>query len=410
MLLETMDMTDTRILIYSENKFDFNSFRIIDKDSKPRRPKKINYFSVCDHIKSVCPKNLVLYRLRTNVQAIDPYSTKFGYFIKMESGVELIYFDPVFAIKDLKHLKFDLDPDQFRFKIQQIGLQSLNTQGKEAVYKEVYCFDMRAIEAQFQNDRIFADAIFALDPDYISEDEENEKVTSNPSIEELDKSEDEVKDSMADLSNIREESPKENEEQEMPKFDLGKADESLTMREDKVNLLKKALGIEEEEQAVSHGESDIEIIESIDDIDQIDEADNPETDRQQKEDSKSEEDRYSRKFDEAARREQYFHITNISEEPDDEDINSGEDEILKQEDEVVNDILNWDFSDPPSSSADKLDSDLSSGGTNSAFIERKRSESVEKKLMKQLDVLDLFKAKETKNKKRESVILRLSKS
>lgn len=407
MLLETMDMTDTRILIYSQNKFDFNSFRIIDKDSKPRRPKKINYFAVCDHIKSVCPKNLVLYRLRTNVQTIDPYSTKFGYFIKMESGVELVYFDPVFAIKDLKHLKFDLDPDQFRFKIQQIGLQSVNTKDKEAVYKEVYSFDMRAIEAQFQNDRIFADAIFALDPDYISEDEETENAASNPSVDELDKSDDDVKDSIADLSHIREESGKDDIQQELPKFNTGEANESLKMREDKINLLKQALGIEEEEPVISQNEPNVESTVSTDDLDEIDE-----TEIEPEAESRPKEDRYSKKFDEAAKREEYFYITNIAQEADDneDEIISGDDEILEHEDEVVKDILNWNFSDPPISDTDKSDSDSSAEGTYSAFIERKKSESVEKKLMKQLDVLDLFKAKKRKNIKRESVILKLSKS
>lgn len=89
--------------------------------------------------------------------------------------MELVYFDPVFAIKDLRHLRFDLDPGNFRFKIQQVGLTSLTKWESEPNFAEVYSFDLKAVEAQNQNDKIFADAVFAFDPDFVDEDEiENE--------------------------------------------------------------------------------------------------------------------------------------------------------------------------------------------------------------------------------------------
>lgn len=171
MLLETLDLRTNDVLIYSQNMFNFNnSFKIIYKNDKIKRPKRISYFDVCAYVKDPSPKNLIVYRLLTNVNSLDAYSTKYGYFIKINSKAELVYFDPIFAIKDLRHLRFDFDPKQFRFKIQQVGLTSLTKKEAEPSFAEVYSFDLRAIEAQNQNDKIFADAIFAFDSGYNDED------------------------------------------------------------------------------------------------------------------------------------------------------------------------------------------------------------------------------------------------
>ncbi len=171
MLLETLDLRTNDVLIYSQNMFNFNnSFRIIYKNEKIKKAKRISYFDVCTYVKDPSPKNLVIYRLLTNVNSLDAYSTKYGYFIKINGKAELIYFDPIFAIKDLRHLRFDFDPKRFRFKIQQVGLTSLTKKETEPSFAEVYSFDLRAIEAQNQNDKIFADAIFAFDAGY-NEDE-----------------------------------------------------------------------------------------------------------------------------------------------------------------------------------------------------------------------------------------------
>ncbi|MDZ7767096.1 MAG: hypothetical protein U5K00_22235 [Melioribacteraceae bacterium] len=110
-------------MIFSQNIFDFTkNFKIINKTQTVKRPQKISYFEVCEIVKNPLPKNLIIYRLLTNVSDLDAYSTKYGYFIKINGKPELIYFDPVFAIKDIRHLRFDFDPENFRFKIQQTGL------------------------------------------------------------------------------------------------------------------------------------------------------------------------------------------------------------------------------------------------------------------------------------------------
>jgi len=171
MLLETLDLRTNDVLIYSRNTFNFNSnFKIIYKNERIKRPRSISYFDVCSYIKNSSPKNLIIYRLLTNVNSLAANSTKYGYFIKIGGKDELIYFDPIYAIKDLRHLRFNFDPSGFRFKIQQVGLTSLTKRETEPSFAEVYSFDLKAIEAQNQNDKIFADAIFAFDPDYTDEE------------------------------------------------------------------------------------------------------------------------------------------------------------------------------------------------------------------------------------------------
>src|SRR4030042_2010447 len=190
MLLETLDIRKNDILIYSNNKFDFeNNFKIIFKRDKVKRPKKIRYFEVCEYVKDTIPKNLIVYRLLTNVKGLDAYSTKYGYFLKIDEKIELIYFDPIFAFKDLRHLRFDLEPEKFRFKIQQVGLTTSSHIEDEAVYSEAYSFDLRAEEAQNQNDKIFADAIFIFDDNYIDEEiieDVEDFAKTNSTVEKLD--------------------------------------------------------------------------------------------------------------------------------------------------------------------------------------------------------------------------------
>lgn len=179
MLLETLDILKNDVVIFSENKFNFHkNFKVIFKREKVKKISVIDYFEVCKFVRDPVPKNLIVYRLLTNVKSLNAYSTKYGYFVRTDSGMELIYFDPIFALKDIPNLEFDLDPRFFRFKIQQVGFTSIISKDEEASYSEVYSFDLRAIEAQNQNDRIFAEAIFALDNSFVdSKDESSLKST-----------------------------------------------------------------------------------------------------------------------------------------------------------------------------------------------------------------------------------------
>ncbi|MGK9477370.1 hypothetical protein [Melioribacter sp. OK-6-Me] len=166
MYLETLDVRRKDILIYSQNRFEDN-FRVIYKQENIKQPRPISYTEVCNIVKEPVAKNMIVYRLLTNDPHLDAYSTKYGFFLEIDNEMELIYFDPIYAIKDLAFLKFNLPFSQFRFKIQQVGLSNI---GRVNDYTEIYSFDMRASEAKNQNDKIFAIAIFALDPSFKDEE------------------------------------------------------------------------------------------------------------------------------------------------------------------------------------------------------------------------------------------------
>ena len=277
MLLETLDLRTKDVLIYSQNLFNFNdNFKIILKNERIKRPRRISYFDVCTYVKDPSPKNLIVYRLLTNVNSLDAYSTKYGYFIKINGKVELVYFDPIFAIKDLRHLRFDLNPSRFRFRIQQLGLTSLTKKESEANFAEVYSFDLKAVEAQSQNDKIFADAIFAFDDTFV-EDEDEEKyvvesgkrnqVTSIISADSRSKLIDTAKQISEDKST------------QTPAFqsptppDLNRIQD---LREEIIVLLKQALGIPEGRQ-FSDRSASAKKIEDLIQQQKYDEAKNSET-------------------------------------------------------------------------------------------------------------------------------------
>lgn len=236
MFLETLDVRKNDVLIYSKNLFDFNNnFKIIFKKEPVKRAKNISYFEVCEFVKTPTPKNLIVYRLLTNVPDLDSYSTKYGYFIRIEGRMELIYFDPIFAIKDLRHLRFNLDPSKFRFKVQQLGLTYQGKAELEANFAEIFSFDLTAQEAQHQNDKIFADAIFAFDDNFIDEDDESLSA-SEPSGGFL--KEDKNRPVLGKLS----EDPS-YKSRELSKVLIDDPDETADVRSQNIEGLKKALGI-----------------------------------------------------------------------------------------------------------------------------------------------------------------------
>ncbi|MFA7419881.1 MAG: hypothetical protein WCZ90_09360 [Melioribacteraceae bacterium] len=258
MLLETLDLRRNDVLIYSQNRFNFNdNFKIIYKNEKIKRVRSINYFDVCNFVKEATPKNLIVYRLLTNVSHLDAFSTKYGYFIKVSGKAELVYFDPIFAIKDLRHLRFDFDPDQFRFKIQQLGLTSLTKRdvsstsapGAEAEFAEVYSFDLKAFEAQNQNDKIFSDAIFAFE-EVIGEEEQTplkEKINETGTNEKYQPKRFEV------AENLEINEDRLITKQNLNRVEAPSPDKIQDLREEIVDLLKQALGIQEAAKSKESG-------------------------------------------------------------------------------------------------------------------------------------------------------------
>ncbi len=173
MLIETLDLLEDDVVVYSENKFDLKeNYKIIYKQAEIKRPQKVDYLEVCNLLRSTAPKNIIVYRLLTSVNTIDAYATKYGYFLNSTNKLELVYFDPIFAIKDINNLIKEINPSEFRFKIQQVGYTTSGEKDGDCLYSEVYSFDLRAIEAQNQNDKVFALAVFALDDNFIDDSED----------------------------------------------------------------------------------------------------------------------------------------------------------------------------------------------------------------------------------------------
>jgi hypothetical protein len=168
MLLETLDIKKDDIVIYSQNIFDLeNNFKIIFKDDIKKKTRKIGFDDVCHFVNEYTPKNLIVYRLMTNISDFSLYTSKFGVKIYISEEPEIIYFDPVFAIKELEEFPGTVD-ENLRFRIQQIGLTTLSRVENVSNFAEIYSIDLRPYEAKYQKDKVFADAIFALNTEYNS--------------------------------------------------------------------------------------------------------------------------------------------------------------------------------------------------------------------------------------------------
>ncbi len=163
MLLETLDIKKNDIVIYSQNLFDLEkNFKIIYKDDSKKAPLKITYKEVCKFINEFTPKNLIVYRLLTNIKDFGIQLSKYGTFLNINGMPELIYFDPIFAVKELEEHAEAINFYDLRFRIQQVGLTTLNRKESQTNFAEIYSIDLEATEAKFQNDKVFADAIFSL--------------------------------------------------------------------------------------------------------------------------------------------------------------------------------------------------------------------------------------------------------
>lgn len=162
MLLETLDIKKNDIVIYSQNLFNNDkNFKIVYKDDINKYVHDISYSEVCGYINEYTPKNIIVYRLLTNIIAFEMYATKYGFQVNINGVKELIFFDPVYAVRELEEYSQNIDYNNLRFRIQQIGLTTLNRKGDVPNYAEIYSIDLEATEAKFQNDKVFADAIIS---------------------------------------------------------------------------------------------------------------------------------------------------------------------------------------------------------------------------------------------------------
>jgi hypothetical protein len=164
MLLETLDGGKKDVIIYSQNIFSAeNNFRIIFKGDLKLSAKKITFSDVCMFVNDSVPKNIIIYRLLTNVPEIGIERAKFGYSMTINHTLEVIFFDPIYAIKEVESIVEKTNNFDLRFRIQQVGLSSSIFINGRPSFIEVYSMDLASREAKFQNDKVFVDALFATD-------------------------------------------------------------------------------------------------------------------------------------------------------------------------------------------------------------------------------------------------------
>lgn len=177
MLIETYGDNNSGTIIFSKNKFDFITNFVIVNKAEPDFTKNIDFKEIGLFIDKPVKKNLILYRLLTNDEDLDPFTSKIGFFVKLEEKIEIVYFDPIFILKDLEYLKITLPKEEFRFKIQQVGYKTKSIVDESIIYEEYFCIDLSNDEAKNQNDSIFAETMLSLKKN--NEDSNNKELNKS---------------------------------------------------------------------------------------------------------------------------------------------------------------------------------------------------------------------------------------
>ena len=160
MLLETKNIRENDIIIYSRNSTDENyNFRIVFKNDPHTHHRIISFNYVKKLITEYFPKNLIAYRILCNLPDITIGNVNYGCVIMADNEPELIFTDPVFAVQTIEEYIQYNHSIEFRFRIQKVGYTTLNKVEGKANYKEEFVFDLNIDEAINQNDEIFVKAI-----------------------------------------------------------------------------------------------------------------------------------------------------------------------------------------------------------------------------------------------------------
>jgi len=156
MLLETKNIQENDIIIYSRNSTDENyNFRIVFKNDPHTHHRIISFEHVKKLITEYFPKNLIAYRILCNLPDITISNVNFGCVIMVDNEPELIFTDPVFAVQTIEEYIQYNHSIEFRFRLQKVGYTTLNKVEGKANYKEEFVFDLNIDEAINQNDEIF---------------------------------------------------------------------------------------------------------------------------------------------------------------------------------------------------------------------------------------------------------------
>ena len=161
MLLETKNISKNGFIIFSRNSMDVNyNFRIVFKNDPKLFHRKINFDYTKKLITEIFPKNLVAYRVLTNNPDISISALKYSCTILVNGKPELIFTDPVFAVRSIEEYLEVNQNDDFRFRIQKVGYSMTNKAGKIASYQEEFLYDLNAEQAINQNDELNFKSLF----------------------------------------------------------------------------------------------------------------------------------------------------------------------------------------------------------------------------------------------------------
>jgi hypothetical protein len=164
MLLETLHNETDSVIVYSRNNFERdNNFSMILKNDPEKKPQKLFLYDICGLINNRFPKNLIAYRMLTNNQELVVSESQFGCMVRIGENVELIYPDPIYAVKELEAINEELDLPDLKFRIQQIGLTTSVIGEDEHIFREVFQFDLDSLEAEAQNDTVCIEALLHAD-------------------------------------------------------------------------------------------------------------------------------------------------------------------------------------------------------------------------------------------------------
>ena len=160
MLLETKNIHENDIIIYSRNSMDENyNFRIVFKNDPHSHHRIISFVHVKKLITEHFPKNLIAYRILCNFPDITIGNVKYGCVIMLENEPELIFTDPIFAVQTIEEYIQYNHNIEFRFRIQQVGFTTVDRVEGKANFKEEFVFDLKMDEATNQNDEVFIKAL-----------------------------------------------------------------------------------------------------------------------------------------------------------------------------------------------------------------------------------------------------------
>lgn len=128
------------------------NYRIIFVNDPDKHHRYISYEQVKKLVSEHFPKNLIAYRIVTNFPDLIVSNVLHGFTILLNNEDELIFTDPVYAVRSIEDYLEHNPSMEFRFRVQKVGFTSIKDMHKKTNFKEEFCFDMNIKEVVNQND------------------------------------------------------------------------------------------------------------------------------------------------------------------------------------------------------------------------------------------------------------------